>query len=54
MRSPIFEAKQELREIVIQILLRAVEKEAGIYLSDDEKERLAEQFNQALLGNLRI
>lgn len=53
-RSAIFDTKQRLREQLINVMLDALEKEGGICLSDQQRNRLFEELNDALMGNVQL
>lgn len=54
MNHAIFATVQELRERLIDIMLDALEKEGGVYLSKDQRNRLSNELDHALMGNIQL
>lgn len=45
---------QQLRERLVDVMLTALEKECGIYLTTVQRNRLFDELEQALIGNIQL
>lgn len=54
MNKQIFETQQLLREQLIDIMLNALEKEGGIYLTREQRNRLSNDLAHCLMGTIQV
>ena len=54
MESRAFRLRESLREECAGIMLDALKKDGGVYLSDDEYYRLKDQLMTLLIGRLNL
>lgn len=54
MNPSVSKVVQGLRERLVDIMLTALEKEGGVYLSQTQRDRLFDKLDQALIGNIQL